>query len=539
MTAKQLYTASGEEVITLKQIEAIRRSDRKSRNPYVIYAQAGCQEKFLTSKADITFFGGSRGGGKSSGLILNALYDIQNKNFAAAILRHEKDDMRDIINTSYTFYSTFGKYNRSQTDMTWNFYSGGTLQFTYYSDAFEEFKKRFQGKQFAFIGIDEITHMPYDKFKYLITTNRNAYGIRNRICGTCNPDPYSWVRIFINWWIDENTGYPIPERDGAVRYCFMNENSPTSVYWGNTREEVYQQCKSIIDPLWKKEYHQLGFDPLTMFIKSATFIKGNLEENIILITSDQNYVSNLAQQTEEQRARDLDGNWNFRSAGDEMITEQHMEAFFNNSIQDTDKIRRASADIALEGGDNCVLTYWIGNHLQDIFVCKLNSRETINVINAKLSEWNVSEENFTYDLNGLGQLFKGFFTKAQPFNNMEAVREEFKSIYANMKSQCAYMFIQKLKNGEISINHDLLDQKFSGKGYKGLPLRNILQVERKCLRKNEDASDRGFRLIEKKAMKLIIGHSPDFIEAILMKEIFHIKKTRHIPKGLGWLGIAS
>lgn len=81
--------------------------------------------------------------------------------------------------------------------MTWNFNWGGWLEFNYYSDSIEDFKKRFQGRQFSYIGVDEITHMDYPKFKYLITCNRNAHFIRNRFFGTCNPDPDSWVATFI------------------------------------------------------------------------------------------------------------------------------------------------------------------------------------------------------------------------------------------------------------------------------------------------------------------------------------------------------
>ena len=86
---------------------------------------------------------------------------------------------------------------------------------------------------------------------------------------TCNPDPESWVRKFIDWWVDEN-GYIIPERDGVIRYCFMDGDTPDSIYWGDTREEVYEQCNGIIDSLWKDSYEELGYTKLEMFIKSAT-----------------------------------------------------------------------------------------------------------------------------------------------------------------------------------------------------------------------------------------------------------------------------
>ena len=186
---RTVHTKNGSSVLTYAQVDKLRKSD----SPLNMIAQKGCQEKFLASPADITIFGGNRGGGKSWALLMEVLKDIANPNFAAVILRNEKEDLSNIVNKSYKLFSQFGKYNRSISDMTWNFYKGGFLKFSYYADSYDDFEKRFQGKEFAFIGIDEITHSEFRKFKYLVTNNRNAYGIRNRFYGTCNPDGKSSV----------------------------------------------------------------------------------------------------------------------------------------------------------------------------------------------------------------------------------------------------------------------------------------------------------------------------------------------------------
>lgn len=471
---------------------------------------------------------------KSFSLLMESLKDIKNQFFNAVILRNEKDDLLDLIQTSYRLYTQYGQYNKSINDMTWNFFNGGRLKFSYYSDSYEDFKKRFQGKQYAYIGIDEITHCTYEKFKYLITCNRNAYNIRNRFYGTCNPDPDSWVRKFIDWWIGPD-GLPIPERDGIIRYCFMDGDTPDTIYWGNTPEEVYEQCKPIIDPLWKDEYAKYGFNKITMFVKSVTFILGKLEENVALITSDPNYVANLAQQDEEQRARDLEGNWNYKTTGDDLIKMEHMERMFTNSYQTGDGIRRASCDVAFDRGDNLVLVFWIGMHIQDIYVCQANAKDAPQLVRMKLREWGVREDNFVFDLNGVGQTFRAFFPNSIGFNNMGAPiavtpseKDSIKYMYTSLKSQCAYMLVKDFQNERISINPNLLDMKFSGNGYSNTPLRNILMKERKAIR--DAGNERGFSIIKKEVMKKHVGHSPDFIEAILYREYFNIKPQRVKPK---------
>ena len=496
-----------------------------------LIAQGGGQENMLSTPADITICGGCRGGSKTFTLLMETLKDIKNKNFRSVLLRHEIDDLSDMVETSSTLYDDFGEYNKSKNDMRWNFYKGGFLKFSYHADTLDDFKKRFQGKQFAYIGVDEITHMEYLKFKYLITCNRNAFHIRNRFIGTCNPDPDSWVAKFIDWWIGED-GLPIPERDGRVRYCFMDGDNVSGIYWGDTREEVYEQCKDIIHAYWKPEYEQYG-TPQELFIKSVTFIEAKLSDNVKLMSSDPTYLANLVNQSDEQRARDLDGNWKYKAAGDDIIKLTHMEALYRNSMQIGDGIRRVSCDAAFEGGDSLVMWLWEGWHIRDIFVCKLDSKKTVDTVKAMLEEWHVREECFTYDLNGLGQIFKGFFPNAIPFNNKEAVEEKFKYIYANLKSQAAYLFAQKIINREISIEPTLLERKFSGKGFEKVPLRQILDKERKAIRKDEDSEEKGWTIIKKIIMKKLVGHSPDFIEALLMRMIFEIKHKRKHIKGLG------
>lgn len=472
---------------------------------------------------------------KSFSLLMESLKDIRNSRFNAILLRNERDDLLDLVNTSYLLYAPFGTYNRSINDMTWNYYNGGKLKFSYYAGSYEDFETRFRGRQYSYIGIDEITQIAYRKFKFLVTCNRNAYGIRNRFYGTCNPDPDSWVRKFIDWWIDED-GLPIPERDGVVRYCFMDGDTPDEIYWGATPEEVYEQCKDIIDPLWKDEYETLGFNKITMFVKSATFIKGKLEENIALISSDPNYVANLAQQDEEQRARDLEGNWNFKRTGDDMIKMEDMEAFYNNAAQTANGVRYVSADIAFEGGDFCVMWLWEGLHIKDLYVMRENSANTEDIFKAKLIEWGVREENLVYDYWGVGQALSGHFKRAVKFTGTERPKEPFDKSYKNVKSQCAEMLAHFIQDGKISIEPRLLDFRFSGKKgkYSNTTLRQILMKERKCIRHKDNSTIGGFELINKEGMIKAVGYSPDFFESLIYRMIFDVKTQHKKPKGL-WM----
>ena len=75
----------------------------------------------------------------------------------------------------------------------------------------------------------------------MLSRNRTTCGIRPYVRATCNPDADSWVADFISWWIDQETGYPIPERSGLVRYmCVLND----TIYFADTAEKLDR--KSVV-----------------------------------------------------------------------------------------------------------------------------------------------------------------------------------------------------------------------------------------------------------------------------------------------------
>ena len=518
--------------LTFQEWQKLLTEDRKKRNPYKIIAQSGGQNDMLSKDVDVLIGGGSRGGSKTFSLLLEALYDVYKKNFRAILFRNEIGDLESMIEDSKSVYNKLGTLNISKNDLTWNFNAGGTLKFSYYADdSIEKFKKRFQGKQYAYVGIDEITHCPWEVFLYLLTCNRNAYGIRNRFWGTCNPDPDSWVAKFVDWWIGED-GFPIPERNGKVRYFFINQGEVTDIIWGNSKHEVYLKCKDKIDSLYKEEFKQFGTAE-ELFVKSAAFVEAKLADNFQLMRQDHNYLGNLAQQSEEQQQRDLKGNWKYKSAGDDVIKITDMDRFYANAYQYDDNIRRATCDVAFDGGDMLVLCLFIGNHFRDVATSHFDSRQSILFVKAKLQEWGVVEENFAYDLNGIGQAFKGFFKKAIPFNNRESVDEKYKGVHDTIKSQCAAMFADSLIHGEYSIDEHLLDMRFSAKGYEKMKLRDILMKERKSLSWDEQKADSGRCLIKKQVMKKYVGWSPDFLEAMEIHKIFKLKTHRKRWVGMG------
>jgi predicted phage terminase large subunit-like protein len=152
-----------------------------------------------------------------------------------------------------------------------------------------------QGAQIPLICFDELTHFSKAQFFYMLSRNRSTCGVRPYIRATCNPDADSWVAEFIAWWIDPDSGLPIPERSGVVRW-FVRIND--AMVWADTRDELLERFAGEDD-----------IEP-----KSVTFIAARLEDNQALMKADPSYKANLLAQNAVERARLLGGNWKIRPA---------------------------------------------------------------------------------------------------------------------------------------------------------------------------------------------------------------------------------
>lgn len=265
-----------------------------------IRPQAGPQEKFLSSSADICIYGGAAGGGKSFALLLEPLRHIDNSGFGAVIFRRQSTQITGeggLWDTSSDLYSNFkGAKSRTLPRYQWTFPSGAKVTFAHLQ--YENDKYSWQGSQIALLCFDELTHFSESQFFYMLTRNRSTCGVKPYVRATTNPDADSWVAEFISWWIDQETGYPIPERSGVIRYMVRVNNT---TYWFDSLEELEEERKS--KPEWKK-----------LIPKTVTFISSKLSDNKILMELDPGYIGNLMAQDNVNRERLLNGNWKIRPA---------------------------------------------------------------------------------------------------------------------------------------------------------------------------------------------------------------------------------
>ena len=296
----------------------------------------GPQTAAYQCQADILFYGGAAGGGKTDlGLGLAHL-----EHFQSIIFRRVFPNLRGSETRAREMFAPETGYNEQLH--RWKLKDGRQIEFG--SLQYDKDVSSHQGQPHDLYVFDEITEFSEAQFRFVIGWNRSTRkGQRSRVVCTGNPPMDAdgeWVIQFWGPWLDEN--HPNPALPGELRWY-------TTI--AGRDEEVPNGDPVLVNGELVK--------PL-----SRTFIPALLEDNPYLAGTD--YLAKIQAMPEPMRSKMLYGDF---KAGREDATQQVIPTEWVKAAQDRwtedghvgNAMSALGVDVARGGKDKTVITPRHGN----------------------------------------------------------------------------------------------------------------------------------------------------------------------------------
>ena len=226
---------------------------------------------------------------------------------------------------------------------------------------------------------------------------------------------------------------------------------------------------------------------------------------------DKNYTENLEKLPEIDKQRLLYGNWEYDNDPARLIEFENISNSFTNDFIEGGK-RYITADIARFGSDKAVVILWSGFRAEKIFEFAKSSITGLSTFIKDLAnEYRIPMSNVVCDEDGVGggvvDILSccGFVNNSKPFEENNVIVQ-----YSNLKSQCYFHLANKINNNEIFICSESTQQE------------TITQELEQVKRANVD-KDGKLSIVSKDKVKELLGRSPDYADALMMRMYFEFK----------------
>lgn len=211
------------------------------------------------------------------------------------IFRRTQPEIKDpggLFDEAIQLYSSLPKEHRPTwrlQDLSFKFPSGAVLKLA--GMEYDKDRMRWHGSQITAVFWDELCTFTEVQYWYLMSRLRSKSKYPTMVRATMNPDPDSFVLDIISWWIDPETGFPIEERAGIIRYYIRKDGQ---LVWGDTKEELKEKYGDSVRPV------------------SFSFIPAKIFDNPVVLKNNPDYLADLESLKRVDRDRLLHGSWSAR-----------------------------------------------------------------------------------------------------------------------------------------------------------------------------------------------------------------------------------
>lgn len=233
------------------------------------------------------------------------------------------------------------------------------------------------------------------------------------------------------------------------------------------------------------------------------FIQSLVDDNPFISV---HYKGQLDKLDEISKQRLMYGNWEYDANEDNLINYNSIINLFTQKGVEGEKY--ITCDVARFGTDKTVIMYWEGIHIKNIrTILRSSVTDVVEEIKRVQQKEGVNLRNIICDEDGVGGgvvdmlKCKGFLNGGKVIN---------KENYQNLKTQCYYKLADMINKGQIGISTNDITQK------------NHIIEELEQVRSKDMDKDGKLKLLPKEIIKTIIGRSPDYSDAMMMRMFYEI-----------------
>lgn len=274
--------------------------------------------------------------------------------------------------------------------------------------------------------------------------------------------------------------------------------------------------------------------------KNMVFIQSLYKDNPHAQSTYDKTLSGIKDNVMRQRLKD--GNWEYEDDPSVLMKYEAISDLFTNHLPHEDEYgieipqeKYATVDVARFGGDKIVLTCWKGweaykivyREKQSLETTKLWLKDELKIEGIPYSHTMADEDGVGGGLVDMMSGIRGFIANSSPvevsvdetyslnYDEREEKSREPKTIYANLKTQCAYILAEKVNSRLCSVKTD------------DVQIRTWLTEDLELIREaNTDSDDKKKHLLPKNEVIQILGRSPDFGDTMIMRAAFELKEPK-------------
>jgi PBSX family phage terminase large subunit len=241
------------------------------------------------------------------------------------------------------------------------------------------------------------------------------------------------------------------------------------------------------------------------------FIQALVTDNPFI---DKHYVNNLRQLPKQQRDRLLNGVWETDDDPNILIQYDNiLNLFTNTHVRDENANKFITCDVARMGSDKAVIFVWQGFEVIDMVTYEISKiTELADEITKLKNKYSIPNSNIVADEDGVGGglidilKIKGFI------NNSKAIGDEN---YQNLKTQCYYKLSEMIERNEIYFSTPISTK-----------VEEEIIEELEQIKAADNDNDGKLKIVSKNTIKMSIGRSPDYSDALMLRMFFEIGVKR-------------